>query len=132
MLNNMKVGTKLAISFIMVAVVSIAGIGKMHRVSLQDAQLQENVTVSIHHIGDISVALQKASSMLRDLVEADTDTKKECYKQTLLELHQSINEKMGTLERAAGISGKPRSFNRPSQPQPADRPHQTGVTRLSA
>jgi len=72
---NMKIGTKLVSSFIVVAiiaaVVGVVGIVNIKDINKADTVLYKNMTVPISQMGDISTTFQRIRVNLREVVLAD-------------------------------------------------------------
>ncbi len=69
---NMKIGTKLMVSFIILAlitgVVGILGIINLQSLNDSDTELYENMTVPIAEVGQISTSYQRMRVIVRDMI----------------------------------------------------------------
>lgn len=73
---NMKIGAKLIVSFIIVALISgivgVVGIANINKIDENDTILYENMTVPLSEVADIARWFQRARVNARDLILYDT------------------------------------------------------------
>lgn len=72
--NNLKVGTKLIASFLIVAaiaaLVGILGIATMRKIDAAGARMYERVTLPLGDLSFMSVSFQRVRINLRDAIES--------------------------------------------------------------
>jgi len=110
--NNLKVGTKLVASFILVALVALAiglfGITQIRQIDAEDTKLYAKVTVPLGDLANIAVLFQRTRINLRDAVETRDPAERQLYLDTISKLRQQISEKSDKFEKNI-ISDKARA-----------------------
>ena len=100
---NLKIGAKLIIGFILVAVVTAVvgwvGITEMHSIAQDDSSLYEEATIPLSHLQKISVAFQKKRIDLRDALSSDNKMEIEKYSKSIDELNSQIDEYVKEFEK---------------------------------
>ncbi len=103
MFKNIKIQTKLILSFfIVVAIVSsvvIFGTAKMKQLDLSDEMLYERATVALGDLADISTDLQKIRVTYRDMEQEPDMTKKEKYGEEIDKLNKDIESYAKELDK---------------------------------
>jgi len=101
--NNLKIGTKLVSSFIMVAliagVIGLIGIQEIHQIEEADKLLYEKVTVPIGDALDIATAFQRIRVNSRDIITAVTMEDKQRFANRIKELRESNNKNVEDFEK---------------------------------
>jgi len=101
--NNLRVGTKLVSSFILVALVALTigifGINQLRRIDAEDTKLYEKVTVPLGDLASIAVLFQRTRINLRDAVETRDPAERQGYLRTMEQLRQQITERGDRFEK---------------------------------
>ncbi len=81
--KNLKIGTKLIISFfimaLLAALIGIIGVTNISQIAESDTEMYQNMTVPISYVVDISTDFQRIRVNTRDLILANTDEKRNLY-----------------------------------------------------
>jgi len=101
--NNLKIGTKLLASFILVAliagVIGFIGIKKIHQIDDADTKLYEKVTVPLGDIGEVATVFQRMRVNSRDLITAATLEEKQKFANRIKELREINNKNVADFEK---------------------------------
>lgn len=93
---DMKIGTKLLISFILVALIAglvgIVGIQNIQRIDAADAKLYERMTVPLGQLGVVDTTFVRIRVALRDAILANTPAEAEKFAQQTRDLTDQMNE----------------------------------------
>jgi methyl-accepting chemotaxis protein len=102
--NNLKIGTKLISSFILVAliagVIGVIGIQKIHQIDAADTMLYEKVTVPIGDALEIATAFQRIRVNSRDIIFAVTPEEKQRFANRIKELREANNKHVADFEKS--------------------------------
>ncbi len=100
---NMRIGAKLVISFILVALISGAmgffAIYNLKLIEKSDTELYENMTVPLSEIGQISTAFQRTRVNIRDAIFAETPAEIEDYINRIKERRAEMDELAASFEK---------------------------------
>jgi methyl-accepting chemotaxis protein len=100
---NLKIGTKLISSFLLVAVIAAVigavGIIKIRQIDDADAKLYEKITVPLGDLAFISTSFQRARINLRDFVGSNDPKEKQLALDTLMQLRQGVRERVEKFEK---------------------------------
>ncbi len=92
--NNLKIGTKLVSTFIIVAllagVVGIVGVLNIKKVDKNYTELYENFGIATANIGKASTDFNSIRAMTRDILLSNTDEDKKNYSNQIKELDKSV------------------------------------------
>lgn len=93
---NMKIGSKLVLSFVLVAVIAavigIIGIVNIKKIAEADKLMYEKITVPIEQTAQIAVAFQRSRVNVRDILTATNDNDKKKYSDRLAEIRKIISD----------------------------------------
>ncbi|MFZ4619081.1 MAG: methyl-accepting chemotaxis protein [Bacteroidota bacterium] len=93
---NLKIGTKLLSSFLLVAAVAgfvgYFGIVKLQNADESDTMLYENYTVPLNYMSDISTYFQRVRVNTRDLLLATNDAEMNDYSSRIEQYREQINK----------------------------------------
>jgi len=100
---NLKIGAKLILSFILVALIAamvgIVGIVNLKQIEKSDKELYENMTVPIALLADISTDFQRIRVNLRDMIIAEEIEEINSKMDRVNELRAGIDEKATEYEK---------------------------------
>ncbi len=101
--NNLKIGTKLVSSFIIVALIAGAigfmGIMKIYQIEEADKKMYEKVTVPLGDAGEIATNFQRMRVNSRDILDADTPEQKLHFANRIKELRELNNKNVTDFEK---------------------------------
>ncbi|HIJ91307.1 MAG: MCP four helix bundle domain-containing protein [Desulfobulbaceae bacterium] len=101
--NDMKIGTKLTSSFILVAIIAliigVIGVKGINAVDEADTVLYEKMTVPLSLLGDIGITFQRVRINVRELAEADAAAERQTAMDNIKELRQHIEASAETFEK---------------------------------
>jgi methyl-accepting chemotaxis protein len=102
-INNMRVGTKLIVGFLLVAAIAaaigITGIIKIRQIDDADTKLYEKETMPLAELANMSVSFQRVRINLRDIIESKDDKEAAAYLETLAKLRQEISGRSVIFEK---------------------------------
>jgi len=101
--NNLKIGTKLISSFIIVAliagVIGLIGILKIYQIEEADKKMYEKITVPLGDAGEIATNFQRVRVNSRDLITAATMEDKQRFANRIKELRELNNKNVTDFEK---------------------------------
>ncbi|HEY4744809.1 MAG TPA: MCP four helix bundle domain-containing protein, partial [Desulfuromonadaceae bacterium] len=96
MLKNLKLGTKLIVSYIIVAliagIIGLVGITKIHQIDNADTKLYEKITVPLGDLAAMSIDFQRVRINLRDATDAKDPAEAKAAWDTAAKLRNDISE----------------------------------------
>ncbi|BCS53725.1 methyl-accepting chemotaxis protein [Geobacter sp. SVR] len=102
-LNNLKIGTKLIVGFVAVAliagVIGMIGISKIHQIGEADTKLYERIAVPLGDLGDISTNFQRIRVNSRDVITAATLDEKQKFAERIKELRAENSTHVAAFEK---------------------------------
>jgi len=102
---NLKIGTKLMSSFILLAliagVIGWIGISSIRTANVNDTVLYENATVPISQLGEISTAFQRVRVNLAKIILVHDRAEKQKYSEQIKELGAEITKNVELVEKTA-------------------------------
>jgi methyl-accepting chemotaxis protein len=111
--NNLKIGSKLIVAFLLVAaiaaVVGAVGIVKIRQINAADTKLYEKMTVPLGDLAYMSISFQRARINLQDFLETKDEKEKQAALDTLIQLRNGISEHGDKYEKTI-ISDEARSI----------------------
>lgn len=103
MLSNIKIGTILIGSFLVVAFIALAigifGYFEIHKIGDADTMLYEKITLPLGELADMSVSFQRARINLRDAVAAEDEIEAQTYWDNTKQLRQKTVEQSDQFEK---------------------------------
>ena len=101
--KNLKVGTKLIASFLIVAAIAaligILGITTMRKIDAAGAKMYERVTLPLGDIGFMSASFQRIRINLRDAIESKDEKEVKADLERLANLRREIGERADKFEK---------------------------------
>jgi methyl-accepting chemotaxis protein len=101
--KNLRIGLKLVIGFVAVAllagVIGFVGVRELQGIKQDDIKMYQKVTVPLGEMGDMSVKFQRVRINLRDLVETNDPQEKQQIKETIKKLREGIGEHVKEIEK---------------------------------
>lgn len=101
--NNLKLGIKLLVSFIIVAlfaaVIGLIGINRIHQIDAADTKLYEKITVPTAELLTIGTSFQKMRVNILYLIKADNIAEKQKYAQAIKVLREEIDKESESFEK---------------------------------
>ena len=105
MFYNLKIGTKLLSSFILLAlvagVIGWIGISSIRKADHNDTMLYEKATVPISQLGEISTAFQRVRVILAKIMLVRDKTEKQKYSDQIKDLSATISKNVELVEKTA-------------------------------
>jgi methyl-accepting chemotaxis protein len=102
---NLKIGTKLMSSFILLAlvagVIGWIGISSIRKANDNDTVLYENATVPVAKLGEISTAFQRVRVVLAKILLVHDRAEKQKYSEQIKELSAEITKNVELVEKTA-------------------------------
>ncbi len=115
-LDDMKIGTKLVGSFILVALIAafigVFGIINLKKIDDADTFLYEKMTVPISLLGDMGTAFQRIRINLRELTDAKTKEEMQKPMDTIKQLKSDIDKASAEYEKTILTEGGREAFKR--------------------
>ncbi|QWR76734.1 methyl-accepting chemotaxis protein [Candidatus Magnetomonas plexicatena] len=103
LLDNMKIGTKLVGSFLLVAIIAafigVFAIINLHKIDNADTLLYEKMTVPLGQLGEISTSFQRVRINVMELVDAKTKEEMQKPMDTIKQLRESIDKDSAEFEK---------------------------------
>ncbi|BCS54793.1 methyl-accepting chemotaxis protein [Geobacter sp. SVR] len=102
-MKNLKLGTKLIISYVIVAlvagIVGMVGVIKIHQVNEADTELYEKITLPLGELAGISVDFQRVRINLRDATETNDPAEVKAAWDTITTLRSEISARAERFEK---------------------------------
>jgi methyl-accepting chemotaxis protein len=134
-LNNVRIGTKLIVSFIIVAliaaVVGVIGIFNIRTIDNADTELYQHYTVPIQILGDISTAFQRTRVNLREVVLSKDNAERAQYIQKIEDLRIEIDKSAAEYEKLLLTDAGKAAFDNFVQTRKVLQPLQTQIIELA-
>lgn len=118
---NLKIGTKLMSSFILLAlvagVIGWIGISSIRKANNNDTMLYENATVPISQFGEISTDFQEVRVNLAKILLVRDKAEKQKYSEQIKELSANISKNVDLVEKTT-TSAEEKALHQGIQRQP--------------
>jgi len=102
-LLNMRIGTKLLLSYILIALIAgamgVFGIYNMKALDASDTELYEHMTVPLSEMATISTEFQRSRVNVRDMILAQTPEEIQIYVEKIAERRATVSEVSESFEK---------------------------------
>jgi len=103
MLKNLKLGTKLMVSYVLVAliagIIGLFGVTKIRQIDSADTKLYEKMLLPLSDLAGISIDFQRVRVNLRDATDAKDPAEVKAAWDTIAKLREDITERAARFEK---------------------------------